>query len=294
MKTLYSLSGISKQGHMDALKREREQLLKAPLYIGFIEEIREMHPGMGLRKIYEQFEPEGIGRDAFIILGLREGYRLRALESPYKTTYSDKGSQYGNVLIGKRFTNVNQLWVSDLFYFPLGGQHYYVVLIMDVYSRRIIGYSVSDNMRSENNIAALTMALNLRGIDDYNNELIHHSDRGSQYTSTDYTNLLKSYGIRISMCTNVLENAHCERANGTIKNEYLKRWSIQNFGQLKKRVAMAVENYNNRLHNSLKMTPMVYETYIKDLKEKERPEMEVFTINKMLDNPMQLELQFDL
>jgi len=67
---------------------------------------------------------------------------------------------------GKRFTGVNQVWVSDIFNFPLNNKHYYMVLIMDVYSRKIVGYSVAGNMRAENNINALQTALTLRGIDD--------------------------------------------------------------------------------------------------------------------------------
>ena len=293
MNTLYELYGISKQGHWNALRRERDIEARKILYMGFIEDIREMHPGMGLRKMYNQFQPEGIGRDAFIALGLELGYRLRVIKPAHKTTYAVKSARYSNLLVGKRFTDVNQVWVSDLFYFLLNGKHCYVVLIMDVYSRRIVGYSVADNMRAENNIAALKMALNLRGIDQYNNELIHHSDRGSQYISNDYTNILESHGILISMCTNVLENAHCERANGTIKNEYLKRWSIKGFLHLKRRVKDAVQNYNNRLHDSLGMTPLEYESYINELKVKDRDVLEIFTINKSFKNPAQLELNFE-
>lgn len=293
MNSLYAECGLSKQGHWEAVKRERTQRAKEPLYVGFIEDIRELHPGMGLRKMYDQFNPEGIGRDAFIALGLLAGYRIRALETPHKTTKSVKSTRYRNLLGDKKFTNVNQLWVSDLFYFPIRGKHYYVVLIMDVYSRRIVGYSASDNMRAENNITALNMALTLRGIKSYKRSLIHHSDRGSQYISDDYTNLLESYQIDISMCMDVLENAHCERVNGTIKNEYLNRWPIDNFYQLQRRLKMAVDNYNNRLHDSLKMTPIQFETYVNELDEKLRPSMEVFTINKSLDNHLQLALKLD-
>ena len=293
MNSMYAACGLSKQGHWEAVKRERSQRAKEPLYVGFIEDIRELHPGMGLRKMYDQFNPEGIGRDAFIAFGLLAGYRLRVLETPHKTTRSVKSARYRNLLGEKKFTNVNQLWVSDLFYFPIRGKHYYVVLIMDVYSRRIIGYSASDNMRAENNIAALNMALTLRGIKNYKRNLIHHSDRGSQYISDDYTNLLESYQIDISMCMDVLENAHCERVNGTIKNEYLNRWTIDNFYQLQQRLKIAVDNYNNRQHDSLKMTPIEFETYVNELDEKLRPSMEVFTINKTLENHLQLSLKLD-
>lgn len=294
MNALYSQCGISKQGHWQCVKREREQEAKEPLYLGLIENIRQMHPGMGLRKMYDQFNPEGIGRDAFIALGLREGYRLRAVEAPHRTTQSVKSARYRNLLSGREFTDVNQLWVSDLFYFPLQGQHFYVVLIMDAYSRRIIGHSAADNMRAHNNISALNTALTLRGVKKYAKQLIHHSDRGSQYISDDYTNLLDTYEIQISMCTDVLENAHCERANGTIKNEYLNRWPIANFNQLKSCLDMAIRNYNNRLHRSLKMTPVEFETYVKELEFKNRPILEVFTINKSLNNSNQLEFDFSL
>lgn len=294
MNAIYAEFGISKQGHWQALEREEAWTAKELCYLGLMEQIREIHPGMGLRKMYDQFQPLGIGRDAFIALGLREGYRLRMTSNPQRTTKSVKSARYRNLLQDKEFTNVNQLWVSDLFYFPLLGRHYYVVLIMDVYSRRIIGYSVADNMRAENNVKALSMALNLRGISSYQHQLIHHSDRGSQYISDDYTNLLDDYEIQISMCTDVLENAHCERVNGTIKNEYLGRWSIDNFHQLQWRLPMAVNNYNERQHDSLGMTPNEFETYVNELVSDQRPVMAVFTINKSLENTMQLSFNFDL
>lgn len=290
------LCNISKQGHTKALKRAKELKSKIPFYVGFMYEIRIMHPGMGLRAIYEQFQPEGIGRDAFIALGLAEGLRLRSIKSPTKTTWSVKSNRYPNLLGQKRFTAVNQIWVSDIFYFAINGQHFYIVLIMDLYSRRIIGYSAADNMRAENNLKALQMALHLRGIKNYHNQLIHHSDRGSQYISDDYTSTLEDYGIAISMCTNVLENAHMERANGTIKNGYLARWNITSPKTLPKFLKRAVNNYNNRWHKSLvRKSPIEFETYVNELDSKSRPVLEVFTINKHIsENPLQLKLNFDL
>ena len=294
MIALYLSQGVSKQGHWESVKRAQKIAAKEPCYLGFIVEIRDLHPGMGLRTMYEQFQPEGIGRDAFIALGLREGFRLRSIENPQRTTYSVKNKRYVNLLSDKRFTDVNQLWVSDIFYFPLQGRHYYVVLLMDVYSRRIIGYSIADNLRAENNLKALNMALTLRGIKNYATNLIHHSDRGAQYISNDYTDLLTEYGIQISMCIDVLENAHCERVNGTIKNDYLNRWNIQNAKDLWLRVPMAVNNYNNRLHHNLGMTPLEFETHVKELDISKRPILEVFTIKQKVDNCAQLFLNLDL
>lgn len=291
MNDLYLIACISKQGHAQAIAHQELICNKEVTYIGLMHKVREMHPGMGLRTMYEQFEPEGIGRDGFIALGLREGLRLKAYQSAIKTTRGVKYTKYKNLLVDFKVTDVNQLWVSDITYYHLGDIHYYIVLIMDVYSRRIVGYSVANNMRTENNITALRMALSLRGIKDYQQGLIHHSDRGSQYTSNDYTELLESYGIAISMCSNVLENAHCERLNGTIKNDYLRRWGITIEKELYRSTAKAVENYNNRNHMSLsKKTPIEFETYVQSLDLCERPVVPIFTMKQIILNDGQLSL----
>jgi len=291
MKDVYLHCGISKQAHAQALLRQKLLETKEQVYIGFIDMVRQFHPGMGLRKMYQQFEPEGIGRDAFIALGLLNGFRLRTIRSPFKTTRSIKGKGYPNLLAHKVVTDVNQVWVSDIFYFSINGQHHYVVLIMDVYSRRIVGYHGCDNLRATANIKALERALTLRGIQDYNQKLIHHSDRGSQYISENYTALLDSYGIQISMCKHVLENAHAERVNGTIKNDYLAKWDIGQGKYFDRWVKKAVEGYNNRAHDNIdKKTPINYEIYIKELPKRKRKRMKIFTINKQDRNPYQLSL----
>ncbi len=78
-------------------------------------------------------QPDGIGRDAFIVLGLREGYRLKIIENKTRTTYSTKSHRYGNLLGDKKFTGINQLWSSDITYFDCLGRFYYLTFIMDVW-----------------------------------------------------------------------------------------------------------------------------------------------------------------
>lgn len=291
MTNLYALAAISRQGHFEALKRMAELEARALCYLGFIDQIRQDHPGMGLRKIYEQFSPDGIGRDSFIAMGLAYGYRLSAPPPKVeRTTYAYKGHRYGNLLGGATLTDVNQAWVSDMFYYPLQERHYYVVLIMDLYSRRILGFSVAENMRAENTVAALQLALSVRGIGHYGNKLIHHSDRGSQYVSDAYTALLEQRGIRISMCVEVLENAHSERVNGTIKNAYLKRWAINSSSDLYTCTQKAVTSYNDRLHESLGMTPNAYETHLKTVAPDDRKPMKLFQYQYHNQNKDQLEL----
>jgi putative transposase len=286
MNMIYLICNISKQGHHQAIARLKRQLEKQGLYVRLMEEVREMHPGMGLRTMYDMVQPEGIGRDNFIALGLREGFRLQNKEKETRTTYSVKCHQYTNLLIGRRFTGVNQLWSSDITYFHCGGVFYYIVMIMDVYSRRIVGYSLADNMRAENNVEALNMPLTLRGISDYKQQLIHHSDKGSQYASDAYTQALESYGIRISMCDEVYENTHIERINGTVKNQYLERMSIHSYPELKKKLKQVIETYNSsRPHQSLnKMAPFAFEQSLKQEPMDKRKKMEIYTAKKDVDS----------
>jgi putative transposase len=149
-------------------------------------------------------------------------------------------------------THVNQVWASDITYFEVNDAFFYIVFIMDVYSRRIVGYAVADNMRATNNVEALTMALKVRKISDFQGKLIHHSDRGGQYVSHHYVELLQKAKIQISMCHQVYENAHIERVNGTIKNQYLCHWNITNESQLRTSLKRAVDTYNNhRPHSAI-------------------------------------------
>lgn len=297
MKEVYLLCNISKQAHHQACMRQLRQLDKESIYVRLMEQTREIHPGMGLRTMYDMLGPEGIGRDAFVALGLREGFRLKAVEKQTRTTYSVKYNRYQNLLAGKKFTGVNQLWSSDITYLYCLDRFYYLAMIMDVYSRRIVGYSIADNMRAENNFAALKMALALRGVKDYGYSLIHHSDKGAQYVSDIYTETLGNYGIRISMCEDVYENTHIERLNDTIKNQYLNRMEITGERILKQKVAKTIETYNTlRPHQSLGgLTPVKYEAKIESIPLENRKKMEIYTVMKELEprNPNQLNILFN-
>jgi len=288
------LCNISRQAHHQAIRYVVRQSEKELIYVGLMAQAREIHPGMGLRTIYDMMAPDGIGRDAFIALGLQEGYRLKVVENKTRTTYSIKSHRYINLLANKKFTSVNQIWSSDITYFDCLGRFYYLVFIMDVYSRRIVGYNVADSMRAENNFAALKMALNLRGISNYDKELIHHSDKGSQYVSDIYTQTLEEYGIKISMCTEVYENTHIERINDTIKNQYLKRMEIKKVKELQQKTKQAIDAYNfHRPHQSLNgISPVQYEEQLKTIALENRKKMEIFTIPKNTEesNPNQLKL----
>lgn len=276
---------------MQRLKRESELL---PCYLGFILEVRKIHPGMGLRAIYDNFQPEGIGRDAFIEIGKHGGLMLEERKAPHRTTFSSPYARYDNLTKDKTFTNVNQIWSSDITYYSFKGKTYYIVLIMDVFSRKIVGYAIADNMRAQNNVNALNMAIKYRNISNFNQQLIHHSDRGGQYIADDYTNLLTKSGILISMCRSVYENSHMERANGTIKNQYLVFWDAKDEKQLFLNTKMAVNNYNLRPHTSLDgMSPIQFENSVNELSLNPKYHLSIFFDDKYISNSKQLILALD-
>lgn len=258
---------------------------RIPYYEGMIMEVRDIHPNMGLRTIYEKIQPEGIGRDHFIALGIRLGLCMDPVTNRKRTTYVHRGAGYQNLLAGIDFTDVNQVWATDITYYKISDVFYYISLIMDLYSRRILGYYAADNMRAESSVKALKMALDNRGIQKYHDTLTHHSDRGSQYVSDLYTEMLKDYEIRISMCSSVYENTMQERVNRTIKSQYLKHWNIKNLPELNKRLEDAVFAYNyDKPHSALgKKSPVEYENYLQSIPLHERFKLQIHT-NDSRDN----------
>ena len=167
---------------------------------------------------------------------------------------------FDNLIEGRVVSGPNQVWQSDITYIKVGGTFYYLTFIIDVYSRRIVGYTTSKNLRAEANLRALKQALAGCSAAQLK-DLVHHSDRGSQYTDGRYLALLRSHNICISMGKVATDNAYAERINGTIKNEYLLPKRPENFRQLKRLARQAVTDYNTvRLHQSLgRQSPLAYE-----------------------------------
>ncbi|CAN0586063.1 unnamed protein product [Ectocarpus sp. 12 AP-2014] len=213
-----------------------------------------------------------MGRDRFIELMMELGYRLKYKKNYRRTTIASK-IYYPNLIKGMEIDRPSMVWQSDITYIPIGDKHYYAVFIIDVYTKKIVGYKVSDNMRAKANMDALNMALK-----ENEAPLIHHSDRGSQYTYKGYIGLLKKNGSRISMALSAQDNAYAERINRTIKEEYLDYWEPKDFVQLKKMTARAVKNYNNkRLHNNNnRMSPEKFITQFSFLRPQERKLMTIF------------------
>ena len=149
----------------------------------------------------------------------------------------------------------NQLWVSDITYWKIGNSFVYISFITDAYSRKIVGYNLAESLYTSETIKALEMALSSLSIQSKNKfNLIHHSDRGTQYCSNEYVKLLNDTGIEISMTENgdPLENAIAERVNGIIKEEYLNDYNIDNIKEAKELLNVVVRLYNEeRPHMSI-------------------------------------------
>ena len=162
-----------------------------------------------------------------------------------KTTQSRHGLRVSPNLLEGKFESLrpNQVWVSDITHIRLTHQWGYLSLITDAYSRKIMGYSFRQDLSAEGCIDALKMALHNRL---YHHPLIHHSDRGSQYCSQNYVDLLLKNNIAISMTENgnPYENALAERVNGIIKTEFNLYSSLLGFEQTRNQINKSIKSYN--------------------------------------------------
>ena len=281
---IYQYFHISKQAVHQYEQRKFVHTIYQQDLFNEVELQRQLHPRMGAKVLYSVLKPEGIGRVRFEKLLREKGYNLRRVKSYYRTT--DSGwVLYKNLIAGRTLNAINQVWVSDITYYMLKDEVCYITTIMDLYSRRILGYSASLTMLSEEcSMKSLRMALTTRkGLNLMG--LIHHSDRGSQYRYKGFTDLIEKFG-QISMCKSVYDNSHMERLNGTVKNDYLIPLGVETFREVKRMLPIVVNRYNNlRPHSSLEQkTPLEFEQSISELPIKNRPVLqikpEIFTIHR--------------
>lgn len=224
---------------------------------------------MGGRKLYEKLQAfitahgMKIGRDALFDLLAANQLLIKKRKRKIQTTYSNHWfRKYPNLIKDFIPKAINQLWVSDITYWKIqNGEHLYISLITDAYSRKIVGYHVAETMEAIHSVEALQMALAALGGATRPLQLTHHSDRGIQYCSSKYVKLLQDNDIRISMTENgdPLENAIAERVNGIIKEEYLGYYQTDNLKEATKQLQKSISLYNNdRPHMSIgNLTPAI-------------------------------------
>ena len=165
---------------------------------------------------------------------------------------------YPNLAEQMTLSGINQLWVADITYIRLEAEFVYLAVVIDAFSRRVIGWALDRRVEDDLTLAALRMALELRRPPA---GCVHHSDRGSQYASGDYTDLLKSHGCEISMShkSSPWENAGCESWMKTLKYEEVYRQEYRDLAEARASIARFIDKVYNqkRLHSALGYRPPV-------------------------------------
>ncbi len=259
LANLCSWFGLTRQAYYQSKNRVEKDLIEQEILLDKIGDIRKDHKRLGGRKLFfklETFMHEHnikMGRDAFFDLLRDNKLLIKQRKRHHVTTNSNHWmKKYPNLIKDIEPLGPNHVWVSDITYWKTKGGHYYISFITDAYSRKIVGYHVADTMEAIESATALKMAIKTLKISAEG--LIHHSDRGSQYCSSMYVNMLKKEGIKISMTENgdPLENAIAERINGIIKGEYLFDYLIKTLLNAKEVLKSVVKLYNeDRPHSSI-------------------------------------------
>jgi transposase InsO family protein len=255
------LLGVTRQSYYQYHWRSQTRGLEQELVLKQVHHIRKKHRHMGGRKLYGLLSPFmrehriKMGRDALFDLLSAHFLLVSKKRKQVRTTQSFHWlRKYPNLIKALVPTRANQLWVSDITYWKIEAGFVYISFITDAYSRKVVGYHVAQTMEAVETAEALKMAL--KEIKLIPPNLIHHSDRGLQYCSGVYVNLLQDKGIHISMTENgdPLENAIAERLNGILKGEYLEDLSVKNIDEAKVALSESVWLYNQeRPHLSIGM-----------------------------------------
>jgi putative transposase len=263
---------VSRYGYYKWLKRSETVPSENSEYMELKDQIQGIaleFPGYGYRRITAELQNRGYAVNHKRVLRMMRQDNLLCLKRKFKpvTTDSSHGlSVYPNLLKDSKITGLNQVWVSDITYVQLQNEHIYLAVILDLYSRKCIGWELSRNMGDQLTLNALAKALKNRGTESLSG-LIHHSDQGVQYASGDYTNCLKEHSIRISMSRkgNPYDNAFVESFIKTLKYEEVYLNEYLTFEDALRNIWHFIEKVYNkkRLHSAL------------DYKSPDRFEMEV-------------------
>lgn len=272
LQLLCDYFGITRQGYYKHINRKVDIDILTSSIVLYCNELRKLMPKAGMRELYacclRKFgDKMVIGRDQCYNIFRINGLAQRKKRLKPKTTCSNHNYYiYPDLLnttpkfVASRF---GSMVVADITYVATSDGWAYLSLLTDAASRVLVGYALCRTLETEGPIKALKMATNfyLSHKVDLSN-LIHHSDRGIQYCSNKYVNLLKEMHIHISMtqCGDPLHNALAERMNNTIKNGWLFDCGQESFEQVSKRIDDAICAYNHvRPHQGIQMkTPMEY------------------------------------
>ena len=236
-----------------------------------IEDLQENYSCWGYRTIRHQLQRiYGLKVNSKKILRIMRKYNLfRRMKRKFITTTDSNHPFriYPNLIKGKTITGINQVWVSDITYIRILSGFVFLAVILDVFSRRVIGWALSKIIDHNLTVAALQMAIKNR---DPKAGLIHHSDQGVQYACKDYIKILNEHDIEISMASkgNPYQNAFVESFFKTLKNEEVYLWQYESFVDVIERIPEFIEQVYNkkRVHSGIKyLPPDDFEAILQDM-----------------------------
>jgi transposase InsO family protein len=250
---------MSRQNYYKQRRARKRRQIDDELVVSLVRRERRLQPRLGGRKLYGLLSDElakagvEIGRDRFFEVLRNRDLLVKALPPRSCRTTDSRHNLplFRNLIRDLEPTGPNQIWVSDITYIRTDEGFEYLTLIMDLYSRKIVGHQCGEDSNAQANLVALKRALADLPADRYP---IHHSDRGCQYCCHEYVEVLRSRDLPVSMTedNHCSENAHAERLNGILKQEYALGVRFRTREQARRAVDQAVSLYNNRRpHGSL-------------------------------------------
>lgn len=254
-----SMFGYSRQVYYRSKRRLINNQYRAQEVVALVRSVRQIMPRIGGKKLYHILEPSlkefGVGRDKLFSILRANKLLIKPKRQYHITTNSHhRFRKHKNLVEHLAVSRPEQVWVSDITYIGNRNDPKYLALVTDSYSKKIVGYDVSNSLCVAGSKRALQMALNKRRYKD--KELIHHSDRGLQYCSDEYQALITKHKIKCSMTESYdpYQNAVAERVNGILKQEFLLGLKIKDMDLMKELVKQSVNIYNNyRPHLSCHM-----------------------------------------
>jgi len=255
------LFGKTRTAYYKAIKSKKKHEQQYNHLLQLVLQTRKRLPMVGAKKLYFLIKPKmnelniKMGRDKFIYFLKSNNLLIKIKRNKCITTHTHKWfNGYGNKIKNLIINKPEQVWVADITYIRIVDGFKYLSLITDAFSRKIMGYYLSDNLKTKSSIIALNKALKNK---IYNRTLIHHSDRGIQYCSKNYISILGKHNIISSTTQNSdpYENAIAERINGILKQEFLFNAELMTMTQVKKTIEKAIYEYNQfRPHWALKFS----------------------------------------
>jgi len=250
--------GLKRDAYYKFIRRYKKRETIVSQVLEKVNKKREEQPRVGTRKLLEDLKPDfqiakiKLGRDRLFDILRENNMLVKPKKAYHKTTNSyHHFHKYKKLIKDLEINRPNQVWVTDITYIRTVKGFCYLALITDLYSRKIVGYDISDSLELTGCLRALKSALRQTRPAP---GLVHHSDRGVQYCSHQYVNELKKKQFKISMTkeNHCYENTVAERVNGILKDEFYLDQCFFSTRLAKKATRNAIKIYNNqRLHLSL-------------------------------------------